>query len=89
MSARLIIPSLALLVTTAAYAGASSSRTEWTHETRPLGNKVVMDIYRRAAPYALTGSVTEPARRPAAGEQWVRETRQLGNKTAIDVYYRR
>ena len=86
MSGKLFIASLTLLVAGAAYARPSDMKPgEWTRETRQVG-RVVIDVYHRA-PYALTGTMAEPARRSPAGE-WVRETRQLGSKVTIDVYRR-
>ena len=76
-----------LLVGGVGYASASDRRTdEWTHETRQVGNKVTIDVYRRV-PYGLTGGEPE-ASRPAPSGEWKHETRQLGNKATIDVYHR-
>ena len=85
MSRTLTIAALAvatLLVSATAYAGPAR---EWARETRQLGNKVTIDVYRRA-PYALTGDV--PATTSAPSGKVTRETRQLGNKVTIDVYRR-
>lgn len=78
MSGKLFIASSIVLATSVAYAS-----PEWTRETRRLP-KVTVDVYHRT-PYALTGTMAEPARR-SSGE-WTRETRQLP-KVTIDVYRR-
>ncbi len=81
-----------LICMTLLAAGAGDARPsdmkpgDWTRETRQVGNKVTIDVYHRA-PYALTGTMVEPARRSRADKR-VRETRHLGNKVTLDVYRR-
>jgi hypothetical protein len=76
-----------LLAAGTPYAGTRQTTPgQWTRETRTLGNKVTIDIYRHDAPYALTGDA--PAAPQAPSGKWTRETRQVGNKVTIDVYRR-
>lgn len=81
-----VIGLAALIEACAPYAGPSHIRAgEWSKETRQIGNKVTIEVFDRAAPYALTGDTAE-GRTSSRG--WKRETRQLGNKVTIDVFTR-
>jgi hypothetical protein len=73
-----------LLAAGSTYASPSQAKPgEWTRETRQVGNKVTIDVYRRA-PYALTGDASVAT--PAPSGKCAVETRRVGNKVTLNVY---
>ncbi len=58
---------------------------EWSRETRPIGNKLTVEVYRRVR-YAIPGDAVRQGRAEASDGR-KHETRQIGNKLTIDVYH--
>lgn len=89
MSAKIIAFGFAALLAAAtAHADPASpagrAPTRWRHETRQVGPKTTVDVYRRE-PYSLTGDV-DAAKKDAPGK-WKLE-RRMGPRGPIDVFTR-